>query len=351
MGPLSWVRRITDALPEISTIPLFGNAPPFDWEKFSASLSKHLQVPNLSIHTDGQEWKKGSEIKKGLSTRVLTIPINLAPLGTVFWMMPQDDAGKFASWMMRPDSKTRVLSNDGLQEGFYRYLLLEALECAQHAADLKGLSLHISEDEEEFDKAFCIDIEIRVDTKRSVWGRLAIPDAFRKKWISHFSSRSSEYISSEIGKSTWLSLGVQVGSLALDQGEWDGLKKGDFVLLDRAQKGHGILMLQSTPLFSVEIAHQKIKLADYALYYEENMASKEKEGPIALKDLPLTVTVEIARLKMTLDQLVHLTPGSSLELPVEPDSGVTLSIEGKKVGRAELVYVGEQLGLRILEIG
>ena len=86
-----------------------------------------------------------------------------------------------------------------------------------------------------------------------------------------------------------------------------------------------------------------------------NPTRKEKhpeEGEVvALKELSLYVTVEIAKLKITLDELMHLNPGNTLELPVHPDQGVSLTVNGQKVGRAELVHLGEQLGLRILEIG
>ena len=121
---------------------------------------------------------------------------------------------------------------------------------------------------------------------------------------------------------------------------------------------------QLTPIFNVKIKQNKIELVDYAFFYEDNMENKrentrepveklpESEGEVvALKELPLYVTVEIARLKITLDQLMHLNPGNTLELPIHPDQGVSLTVNGQKVGRAELVYLGEQLGLRILEIG
>ena len=53
---------------------------------------------------------------------------------------------------------------------------------------------------------------------------------------------------------------------------------------------------------------------------------------------------------MTLDKLMHLTPGNTLELPVHPDQGVNLTINGQIIGKAELLYLGEELGIRILEI-
>ena len=77
--------------------------------------------------------------------------------------------------------------------------------------------------------------------------------------------------------------------------------------------------------------------------------SQEME-PVSIKELPLDITVEIGRIRITLDQLMQLTPGNQLELPIHPDQGVNLTVGGNKIGRAELVYLGEQLGIRILEI-
>jgi flagellar motor switch protein FliN len=93
---------------------------------------------------------------------------------------------------------------------------------------------------------------------------------------------------------------------------------------------------------------------------EENMEEKSQaqelvqpaeESSGSIKDVPLNVCVELARLRITLDHLMHLNPGNMLELPIHPDQGVSLTVNGKKVGRAELIYVGETLGIRILELG
>ncbi len=224
----------------------------------------------------------------------------------------------------------------------------------------------MSEEELLFEKAFCIDVEIG----KNGWGRLAIPERFRAEWISHFSSTASEYIPSELAQRTEVIVGVKTGSVVLSQNEWKKIQAGDFVLLDQGsydpREGNGIamLMLQSTPLFNVQIDRHSIILSDYAFYYEDNMEKKggippeereklsmEEGEVIALKELPLYVTVEIARIKMSLDHLMHLNPGNTLELPIHPDQGVSLTVHGQKVGRAELVHLGDQLGLRILEIG
>jgi flagellar motor switch protein FliN/FliY len=369
MAPLAWIRRITEELPASSTIPLFGNAPPFDFHKLAKIIASHFSISHLAIHTKDFAEKDGSEIEKGLGKDILYLPIHISPLGTVFWLMSREDVIKLTSWLMKKGGRARALSSELLQEGFYRYLAIEAMHCIQEMEPFKELTLQITEEETPSDKTFCIDTEIDINHK-SAWGRLAIPNEFRSSWIKHFSKMTQEYVPTELAKHLELVLNVKVGSCILHQDEWDNVEIGDFILLDRAsfdpgkKGGIAMLSLQSTPLFNAKIHNDKIEIVDYAFYYEDQMQEGKKtptEGKekvpqeeaevVALKELPLYVTVEIAKVKITLEKLMQLTPGNTLELPIHPDQGVSLVVNGKKVGRAELIHLGEQLGVRILEIG
>lgn len=369
MAPLTWVRRIASELPELNTIPLFGNSPPFDWNSFSLHLASRIGVSKIGVRSRDAAWKEASQIKKGLGSEPNVTQVALSPLGIAYWLMSKEDVAKLTSWLMKPSSKSKAPLSELLQEGFYRYLALETLDQLQGMEPFKSVTLQLNEEESSLEKAFCIDIEIEIDQK-SCWGRLVLPSELRSRWIDHFSNRPSEYFSAEIAHQVELSLGIKTGSVILHQEDLEKMKVGDFVLLDQGaydpNQGTGLclVMLHSTPLFNAKVKHNKIELTDYAFYYEDNMAEKGETHPekrkaspeqeegemVALKELPLYVTVEIARLKMTLDQLMHLTPGNTLDLPIHPDQGVSLTVNGQKIGRAELVYLGEQLGVRILEI-
>ena len=82
----------------------------------------------------------------------------------------------------------------------------------------------------------------------------------------------------------------------------------------------------------------------------EEQLPPEEGVSLAVQQLPLFVTIELARIKMTVDRIMKLSPGHLLELPIQPDQGVTLMVHGQKVGRGELVHLGETLGVRILEM-
>ncbi len=83
----------------------------------------------------------------------------------------------------------------------------------------------------------------------------------------------------------------------------------------------------------------------------------EEEKPLAapsltsLADLPLTVHVEMARFSITLEKLSQLSSGNVIELDIPANQAVHLVINGKRVAKAELMQLGEIMGVRILEIG
>jgi flagellar motor switch protein FliN len=87
---------------------------------------------------------------------------------------------------------------------------------------------------------------------------------------------------------------------------------------------------------------------------EEEEAEATPTEPSSLNSLdsiPLNIVVEIGRLNMTLAKLKELQPGHLLELDIKPEQGVDLTINGRCVGRGELLRVGESLGVRVLELG
>jgi flagellar motor switch protein FliN len=91
---------------------------------------------------------------------------------------------------------------------------------------------------------------------------------------------------------------------------------------------------------------------------EENPISVEAvEEPetikthVAPKDIPVSLIVEVGRIHMTVEKLLELEPGNLLDLNIHPENGVDLIINSKKVGKGELIRIGESLGIRVLEMG
>lgn len=69
------------------------------------------------------------------------------------------------------------------------------------------------------------------------------------------------------------------------------------------------------------------------------------------EDIPLNISVEVGNFQMSIKELSELAPGNLLELGVHPEHGVDLLYNGKCIARGELLQVGENLGVRIIEKG
>ncbi len=80
-------------------------------------------------------------------------------------------------------------------------------------------------------------------------------------------------------------------------------------------------------------------------------SEEQNSGPITADKISIHLTVEVGRIKMTVDRLLKLEPGNLLELEVHPEDGVDLTVNGDSVGKGELVKIGDLLGVRVLQLG
>lgn len=67
-------------------------------------------------------------------------------------------------------------------------------------------------------------------------------------------------------------------------------------------------------------------------------------------DVPLSVTVEVGRSRMTIQDLLLLGAGSVVELEKLAGEALDVYINGKCVGRGEAVIVNEKFGVRLTEV-
>jgi flagellar motor switch protein FliN len=70
----------------------------------------------------------------------------------------------------------------------------------------------------------------------------------------------------------------------------------------------------------------------------------------SLLDISVEISVEIGRTKMPIGQLLSLSKGSIIELNKIAGESVDILVNGKLLGKGEIVVVNERLGVRIVEI-
>jgi flagellar motor switch protein FliN/FliY len=79
--------------------------------------------------------------------------------------------------------------------------------------------------------------------------------------------------------------------------------------------------------------------------------SPESNTPIDfLLDVPIQLTVELGSSQMTIKELLQLSLGSVVPLDKPANAAVDILVNGKLVGRGEVVIADQNFGIRIKEI-
>ena len=403
-APLFWLQQIEHVLQGATEAPLWGFPPPFPWEKCSEQVATLLMLPDLQISHKRTHFLKPEELSSGLGTNPVKVSIELTPLlGNALWVMPTEDIAKLTQLVLTPQTAMKGFASSQFQEGFYRYLLLNILEQIDELKPFKDLSAKLGATPSmPQEGSLCIDIAI-AHPKVTLWGRLICPPSFHQALKQHFSSPPEHLIDLPLAKTVELSLKLEIGQSTLNYSDWKKVQTGDLLILDRCtydptlHKGAVTCVLEQAPLFRARLKENHLKIVEYAYYHEgeklmehdffkeedsdpshhelddDHSPLEKEEGPssdgddhlwspgpdetgamekiVSAHEVPLTLTVEVTRLKINLEKLLQLKPGNLIELPVRPEQGVDLILNGKKVAKGELVKLGETLGVKILQIG
>lgn len=406
-----WTNHIQSIVAQAQEIPMWGSIPSFPWDQFSQKLSHCFGLQHLQVHAKNSDWKPADALCSGMGDRPFYVTIELPPIeGATFLVFSREDFTKLSSWMIPSPNQSTALTDFDLQQGFFRYVALQGVHIVDQLGVFGDLTPKLSSHPLPKEQGYCIDFHL-TNEKEAAWGRLICSTPFQQSFKHYFSQKYRLSIPSHLHKDIFLDLPVCAGLTKLSQAAWKDVRPGDFVLLDRCtyspqtKKGMFQLSLNDNPLFQVKIKDDQIKILDYALYYEEDVMEddsddetfdedtdfsedefdeeddfsedeldeedeenheqqleKEKKEPqstpspveslVSPEEISLSLSVEVARLKMNLDKLLTLKPGNVLHLTTHPENkDVTLIANGQRVARGQLIQVGDVIGVKVIEIG
>ena len=371
--PMPWLKRLECALEVATEIPMWGFGPEFPVKAFEKALGQALHLDDLGVSLGKAEWKKEGEFLKGVSDDPMIAGITLSPLESPLTLIiPKEDAEKLSRWALDPQKKGKGFTSPEMRQGFYRFLLLQLLKIADDCHAFEDLTPKLTETSLPDGNAYAIDLSLE-HKDQTIWARLLCPTSFHSEYKTHFISHPPEHTFKE--SSMPVTVSFEAGGVDLSLAEWEKVKAGDCIFLDRCtyraeeHAGTFLLTLNTFPLYQVKMKKEGIKVLDYAEYFEDNTMDEQPDeienlpdveetikdeskttNVISTKEIPLSVTVEVARVTMSLKKLLALKPGNMLDLSIMPEQGVNLTVNGKVVGRGQLLQIGESLGVQVMEV-
>ncbi|WP_296428257.1 FliM/FliN family flagellar motor switch protein [Yoonia sp.] len=133
----------------------------------------------------------------------------------------------------------------------------------------------------------------------------------------------------------------------------DLLTPGDMLLIDQAWFEAADLRLQvanaSQAQVSAIAAGMKFS-AEFKTIKRKRQMQTQQDAEANALDLPVTVSIELARKQMKLSELEKMAIGAVVPFDIEQMTEVVLTANGLQLARGELVKVDQQMAIRITEV-
>jgi len=100
----------------------------------------------------------------------------------------------------------------------------------------------------------------------------------------------------------------------------------------------------------VDIAPANVVVHEFPTLQETEIHLGDTRPLSLLHDVEMGVTAELGRRRMTVRDLLSLTPGAVIELDRAAGSPVDVLVNGTLIARGEVVVIDEEFGIRISEI-
>jgi flagellar motor switch/type III secretory pathway protein FliN len=337
----------------LNTVELPAGTMYLDLNQVSKRLEDRLDLPNIQIKLEKTKWLLKEEIDFLENVEMHHTSFSMLPFDEIaHWFMNINEISKLTTWAMTKDVTAKPFSSEILQDGFYKYLILEAMDSIDRDKLLQDFSLKILPEPKELkDLSLCADIKITYQTK-SAYAKLVLSEKLVKKWKDNF-FQDYNFLASDIAKTANFHLSINVGKVNLSYAEFNALSEGDFIILDhsyydpKTHQGSILLTFNDETIYQGKIKQNSITILDYAEFKEDLMEDSDNTTPV--KDVPLSIQVEMGKIQMTLEKLMSLKAGEIIETTVNPNDNISLILNNKTIAKGELVKVGEVIGVRILE--
>jgi type III secretion protein Q len=171
---------------------------------------------------------------------------------------------------------------------------------------------------------------------------------------NHLLQKVFHYIN-EVPSVFWFSLQkidtclfYEAGETVLTKEELSSLESGDIIMIESSSQydeKHLIIRLPSGHKFLAKA----IDSLSYSIL-DEIMEDDINDQNISLDEIPLAMTFDLGGRSISLDELNQLGVGYTLELKKNFTDLVTIRINNKKIGKGEIVDIGNRAGVRITHL-
>lgn len=376
------LRRLSQALVPLDRIPLSGGAPVFPMDAVCERLQEIFELKSAKINLELPTWLAKGELLEGIGEETLLVPLICSPIvAPLFLAIARSDLVKAMLLLFSGDQEAAAQFDSSMREAFVHFIMLQLLQRlneegypGEELSFRCGSPLPLPEE-----AALSIDLSLSL-SRRKIHSRLLIPNTFYQEWCRRFAKRTPSPLPDALIQGLDLLLHLELGEIDLSYAEWSRVNSGDFIAFENIDSEKIRITLEGETLFGGRMTPEGVIIEpsppsrevrekmDEEREHEEQLAESEEEweeedeeeeekakpsthGMLSPDKIPLRLTVEIGQVATTAERLLTMQPGNVIELKRSLEQGVDLVVNGRRVGRGELMQIGDQIGVRVIEVG
>lgn len=267
------------AMIEALDLPLWGYTPPFPLDAFASALCTSLAIDTCHVEVLQSTPLSTAALEKRIRSPYAIYPIAMDPLGVDCSLVIEETE---RTKLFSIAGQAQTFDDSELNEGFYDFIVLNALSALNVCNPYPGLHFKQSSKVEALSSGYLVQLAITFPEEKmscfllfsnSAWARLK----------EHFHTTKTSLRNIRLPSDLFFSLSLHLGETTISRSEWKSAKVGDLLLLDQAyfnpinQSGSLQIHLGNTPLFQAKVKKEGIKILDYLLDVQEIPMSETKD--------------------------------------------------------------------------
>ncbi|EPP34670.1 type III secretion apparatus protein, YscQ/HrcQ family [Chlamydia ibidis] len=362
----SWLKLRNDFLSSLNTEEEQISLPTFPIDGCKRILKDKFRLEDCEIVIRFRGALSVSDITKELSKNILLQPLVAQPLesGEFFFLTSEEDLQSLMVAVFGDSSLASYFYQKDKLLGFHYYFTAELCKIFQDLSWIPSLTMKVSEDAKFSVRSlqgsyYTVGVSCRLDGK-NIYFNLLFPETTQQSCKKFLASLNQDFDIHQVDPMLPIAMSVDVGYCELTEEEWQQVIPGSFILLDTCLydpdtgESGALLTINNRQFFGGRFTDTKsgeFKITSYPnLQHEDAPEEHEEHEPAIPLPSRVKLVAEVARYSLTVENFLSLGIGSVLHFDgTHPVLGVDLILNGAKVGRGEIVSLGNVLGIRVLE--
>jgi type III secretion protein Q len=148
---------------------------------------------------------------------------------------------------------------------------------------------------------------------------------------------------------------IELGRTALTTAELGGLEPGDVVLVERHRWGEAVvaIIISAGLRYAARVDDNQVTILaqEEAGPLNQDTDAPPADGALSdIEEVTVAVTFDLGQLELAIGELRRVREGYVLDLQRPLEGAVALRVNGRLIGRGELVDIEGSLGVRVIEI-